>query len=341
MKRTIRPSTPVDAPAIAALYGPVESGSSLDSKYFHWKFWQPRGDWVGPRSFVLASGDDVIAHAAIVPGVCIWRSHRVSALHVIDWFARRDEPGAGVAVMKHIARQAEALLSIGGSAETRRIVPHMGFRPAGTVTAYARALFPHRLLRGGATWRLVPRLARAARGFAAPSARGAEWQARRLTGEQVSQIASVLPRPAQDMAVTERRVELFRYVLTCPIVSMELYAVERAGQVRGYFLLASVPRQVRIVDCWINSADTQDWRAMILCAVEQAKRDPQAAEVVTWASDPVLGEALRACGFYARFQTPIRLRAAAGHPVLEGPLRVQMLDNDDAFLHPGGTEYWG
>jgi hypothetical protein len=341
MKFSVRPSTPADMPAIVALF--AETRMDSDPQHLRWKYWQTRADWPRPRSFVVESGSELIAHAGIIPGTCAWGARRVAIIQMIDWAAAaRARSGVGVMLMKHIGRMAGALVGIGGGAGTRGILPHLGFRSAGTVTGYARPLFPLRLLRSDATWKLVTRLARAAAWrLSAPATRGSDWQARPLAGDEAGQIASVLPQPAHGLAVTERSVELFRYVATCPIVPMSLYGVERAGQVRGYFLLAAAPGQVRIADCWMDSDESADWCALILCAVEQAQRDPQAAEVVIWASDPLLAGTLRACGFHARFQVPIQVRPAGGDAMPQGTLRVQMLDCDDAFLCLSQYEYWG
>jgi hypothetical protein len=111
--------------------------------------------------------------------------------------------------------------------------------------------------------------------------------------------------------------------------------------VRGYFLLVSAAGQVRIADCWMDSPEPADWRAMILFAVAQAQHDAQAAEVVAWASDPLLAQVLRSCGFHARFESPIHLRPSVAYAIPQGTLRVQMLDNDAAFLCMSRTEYWG
>ena len=122
---------------------------------------------------------------------------------------------------------------------------------------------------------------------------------------------------------------------------MQLYAVENSGHVRGYFLLASVPGQVRIADCWMDSPAPADWRGLILCAIDQARQDPRGAEIVAWASDPLLTEVLRSCGFHARFTCPIGVRPSVPGTIAAGTLRVQMLDNDDAFLCLSRNEYWG
>jgi hypothetical protein len=343
MKRSIRPTTPADAAAIGALFADVGLVPNLDPQHLQWKYWQPRADWPGPRSFVLASGSELLAHGAIIPGAYAWGSRRVSTIHMIDWAARRGEAGAGVAVMKYIAQQADSLLSIGGSAETARILPHVGFRPVGVATAYVRTLFPSRLLRSGSIpwWSRWPRAARSlAWTLTAPSLRTGSLEVRRLMGEDINRIASVLPVPARGMAVLERSVDLLRYLSCCPSVPTALYAIENLGVTQGYFVLTRVPGQVRIADCWINSDDPDDWRAMIFCAMEEAKRDSQAAEVVSWASDPLLDQTLRSCGFHAREEIPIQLRPAAATSMPVAPLRVQMLDNDAVFLHQGRNEFW-
>jgi hypothetical protein len=340
MKFSIRPSTPADVAAIAALFAERGMPLNVDPEYLAWKYWQPRADWREPRSFLAASGGEVIAHAAIIPGTCAWGTQRITILHMIDWVARAGT-GAGVTLLKQLGGLTQAMLAIGGGAETRRILPHVGYRAAGVATGYARPLHPLRLLRGGPTWKLLPRLARAAWRRSAPATPEAAWRTRRLVGDEIGEITSVLPLPAHDMAVTERSVGLFRYVLSCPTVPMQLYVVESAGRARGYFLLASTPGQVRIADCWMDSNEASDWRALILCAVAQSQQDPRAAEVVAWASDPLLAGVLRACGFYARFQTPIHVRPSGRDPMPQGTLRVQMLDNDDAFLCEGRYQYWG
>jgi hypothetical protein len=270
--------------------------------------------------------------------MCAWGSRRVTMVCAVDWVARPGS-GGGIALLKYLARANDGLLGIGGSDETRRLLPHLGFRAAGHATGYARPLFPLRILRG-ATWRSLTRLARAIYRGSAPQALEPHWRARRLTADELSQITSVSPRPGNGLAVTERSVGLFRYFLSCPAVPMQIYAVEDGTRVRGYFLLVSVPGQVRIADCWMDSHEPADWRALVLCAVAQARHDPQAAEVVAWASDALLAGALRSCGFYARFKLPVSVRPSVADAMPEGTLRVQMLDKDDAYLSLG-REYWG
>jgi len=344
MKRTVRPSTPADSDAIVALLASAGLHPNADPRSLHWKYWQERGDWKQPRSFVLTDDSQLIAHGALVPGALLTQSRRETAAHVIDWVARRGEIGAGVVLMKHIAQQVGALIAIGGSDDTLRILPHIGFQGIGLATSYVRPLFPLRRLHGNENrdWKTLPRIVRSlAWRAAAPTAVGAGWRTRPVADDAgLEQLAAVLPTATANLTVLERSVGLFRYMLRCPIVSMQLYALERAAQLRGYFLLASAPGQVRIVDCWVNSGDPSDWRSMLLCAVAQAKQDAQASELVIRASDPLLTTVLLRCGFHRRGETPIRLRPARETPMPASLLRIQMLDNDAAFFHEGRDEFW-
>lgn len=308
-----------------------------------WKYWEERADWPGPRSFVMARGNEILAHAAGIPGHYRWDGRRVSTLHVIDWAARPSAAGAGVALMKHLAQGADALLAIGGSAQTLQILPHLGFRMRGSVTGYVRSLRPVRLLAPSvhATWKVPPRFLRSVLwSLQAPRVDTDGWTVSRVELDDWSRIAAILPAPTSGMAVLERSADLFRYALACPIASIRLFSVEQGGRARGYFLLAFALRQARLADCWMDSADPADWRVLVQCAVREARGHSLAAELATWASDPTLSRCLRECGFHARNESPVQLLGPRNSALLPPALRVQMLDSDAAYRHLGRNEFW-
>jgi len=343
MSRSIRPSTPADAAAIVALLAQAGLRPHTEPEHLDWKYWRPRSDWPGPRSFVLTEGTAPIAHAAIVPGAWSSGSQRASVFHAIDWAARPGEAGAGAMLMKAIGSQAGALIAIGGSADTLAMLPHLGFRAAGAATLYARTLRPLRLFDGAgrAPWRALPRFVRGVAGVLAASAPATPgWRVRRISAEGLEQMGGALPVSGRGTTALERSAALFAHWLACPIAPMRLYLLKRAGRVRGYFLLASAPAQVRIADCWVDSEEPADWRALIACAVAEARLDTQVAEVVGWASDPLHAGAFKACGFLAREATPVQVRPSRGSAMPPGTLRVQMLDNDAAYLHRDRNEFW-
>jgi len=321
----------------------VHLPANAQTGQLHWKYWQERADWAGPRSFVLADGEHVVAHGGVIPGRIAWGDERTNVIHVIDWAARPQVPGAGLSVMRHIGRFADALIAIGGGPQTRRLLPHLGFQPCGEATGYVRTLRPLRLLTASTrvSWRVVPRFARSVLWCLTAPGDGTDgWQVRRLEPHEVQRLAPVFPVPKPDTAVLERSAGLLRHMLVCPIVPMELYALERQGRTRGYFLMAFAPAQARLVDCWIDSDDPQDWRALIQCAVRQAMHTAEVAEIVTWASDSALSRTLLGCGFHARNTQPVQTLGRNARAMPQANLRVQMLDRDAPYLDLVRSSLW-
>jgi hypothetical protein len=316
--------------------------SNSEPEHLHWKYWQERPGWTGSRSYVLTDGKEVLAHGAVIPATRLSGNGPLRMAHMIDWAARRTEVGAGVALMKHVGRLTEALYAIGGSEDTVRILPQIGFRTCASVSGYVRPLSPRNLWREarGAGVRIGPRMARSALWILTaprPSLKG--WSARPVGAGEIDRIAPVLPRPRRDLAVIERGEALFRYMLACPIVPMALFALEYAGRVRGYFLLAFAPGQTRLADAWVDSDEAADWRALVGCALREARRRGGAAELAAWASEPLLVQALTGNGFHRRFSLPVMLRAGAQASSDQVP-RMQMLDNDALYLCEGRGELW-
>lgn len=343
MQRSVRPSTPEDGPKIATLMREAGLYPPVDPQHLLWKYWVEREDWPGSRSYVLTDGAQLLAHLAVIPTRCHLDSGTVKIASVVDWVARPHEVGAGARLMKYVGSLTDALLAIHGSAAACKVMRLIGYQPHGFVTGYVRSLFPLRLLRqpAGPRWRLLPRLARSTLwSLAAPGPAHEGWEARPITAEQIDSITCVLPRTRHRLAVLERSRPQLRYMLDCPTVPMKLYTFEREGHVRGYFVLGFAPGQARLVDCWTESIDPADWRAMIQCAVTEAKRDNNVAELGAWANDPLLARCLVECGFHARFTAPIYLRANSDSVIGTVALRVQMVDSDLAYLHGGRGDLW-
>ena len=341
--RWVRPSSPEDGPAIVELMKHAGLKPHEDPAHLHWKYWRARPDWSGSRSFVLTDDKDILAHGAVIPGTIRWGETQGRVIHMIDWAARREAVGAGVVLMKHIGGMTDFLLGVGGSEQTRKIMPLIGYRPRGTVTGYARTLSALRILQrpSGARWKVAPRMARSLLwSLSAPGAVATVWQARRIGADELGRLADALPKSRPGMALFGRSADLLRHVLACPIVPVELYALEKAGRTLGYFILSYAPGQARLADLWVDSADPADWRALAQAAVRQAKRRGGVAELVAWSSDPKLSQVFEGCGFHARLTLPIYLRGSRDLPIPEDILRVQMIDNDAFYLYFGRNELW-
>jgi len=315
-------------------------------RHLYWKYWEPRADWDGSRSYVLTKDGAIVAHAALVPCECLHGGRRIRVIQLIDWVARADVRGGGAAIIQHIAKLADAIVTANGSEFAWRILPFIGFKPSGTtVGQYARPIRPLLRLAGARHfhWRLAPQLARNMLwALQSPSFADGSWTARRLERHELGRAPIPWPSANAHTAVFERTLTAMTYLLSCPAAPMEFYAAEQQRSIRGYFVLTLVPAQARIADVWADSDDPSDWRAVLHLAVQQAKSKRGVAEVVAIASDPLLDGALRACGFHRRATRPLLIRAESGTLAPEPPpsIRVQMLDDDSAYLHDGTNSFW-
>ena len=334
---------PEDAQAIIALMRGAGLQPHVAPEHLHWKYWRERTDWPGPRSFVLTDGHDLLAHVALVPGTLHSDGTVARIAHPIDWAARREAIGAGVRVMKHLAGMADFLLGVGGSSDTLKIMPLMGYRPWGEVTGYVRTIAPLGILRrpGSPWWKRPPRIARSLIwSVAAPRSALNGWKARRIDADALERIASVFSARRAGLAALGRSTAQLRFALSCPIVPTELYGLERGGRIGGYFLLSYAPGQARLADFGVDSDDPADWRAAVYAAVDRARARGGIAELVVWSGDPALAQVLQDCGLHARLNLPIYLRPTDGQGMPGAPLRVQLLDSDAYYLYFGGNELW-
>ena len=342
-ERRVRPSMPEDGPAIVALMQRTGLQPHVEPEHLHWKYWRERPDWPGPRSFVLTNGRDLLAHAAVVPGTMRWGTRQARVIHMIDWAARREALGAGILLMKHIGGMTDFLLGIGGSRRTLTIMPRMGYQPWGTVRGYVRTLNPLGILRRPtrAPWKRGPRMVRSLFwSCSAPRRALGGWSARRLDIGDVDQVSAMLPAGEPGLALFQRSAMLLRHALECPIVPVELFALERNAAIGGYFMLSYAPGQARLIDGWVGSVNAADWRALAHAAVEETRRRGGMAELTTWASDPRWGQVLQTCGFHERLQLPIYLRPSGTQAVPAETSWLQMIDNDAFYLYIGANALW-
>lgn len=347
MKSQFRSTTPQDAAAVAAflqrVFGMDPGHPTVEPGHMYWKCWENRADWPGSRGYVMTKESEIVAHGSVVPLSCRCGDRRLKVIHLIDWAAEPKSVGSGVTLLKRIGQSVDAILVVGGSESTQKILPALGFKTCGQVTRYARPLRPLRRLAGqtNPTWRLGAQFARSLLwSWRAPAERVQGWEVCRIAPDQLVSAAIPWPKPGPKTAVFERTAEMMSYYLRCPATPMELYAVAKEGSVRGYFLTAFAPAQARVVDFWIDSGDRGDWRALVQLAVRQARQNHGVAEVVSVGSDPFTMQSLVDCGFHARGSDAMRMLACGGNALPETAIRFQMLDSDAAYLHNGGAEFW-
>src|SRR5205823_7501108 len=139
------------------------AGASFAAEaHMRWKYWSPRPDWPGSRGFTARYHGAIVAHAAAWPVRLLVPGKVVPAVHVIDWAADPEYPGAGVWLMRQIVARVPVAIATGGSEITRRILPVIGFHPHGVLCWFARPVRPlaQALTTSERNWRLPARLVR-------------------------------------------------------------------------------------------------------------------------------------------------------------------------------------
>src|SRR5262249_6376075 len=130
----VRPSTEADHVAIVSflcdIFGQSEEFPSVQADQVRWKFSVPRGDYKGDRSWVIEHNGEIIAHGGVWPLWILTVGGEAAGLHVIDWAGKLGAAGAGAFLMRQLGRLGTFTCAAGGSKDTEKILPLLGFRVA-------------------------------------------------------------------------------------------------------------------------------------------------------------------------------------------------------------------
>ena len=308
--------------------------SSFRRDVLHWKYFSDHPDWPGTRSYVVKKDGRIVAHGGVWPLRLSKAGTELNVIHLVDWAASPSAAGTGVFLLRKLAAMTDVLLTIGGSADTQSILPTLGYRQVGEFQRHARVVrpwlqfrsTPHRnwkaplrLLRN-ATWSLQPLPA---------SPKG--WHVSRISQFDSSQ-ESVLRGAATDVFTCRRTAPGLNHLLSCPAAAFCGFVVYDSQRPCGYFLLAQVGRQTRIVDLRVESNDAGAWMAACILAARTAAEMPETAEIVAGFSLPRMNEPFGEIGFRSCGSMPIFCYDPKKLLGTECVLNVTLLDGDLCFL---------
>jgi hypothetical protein len=342
MKATFRATNPADRMQVSNLLAQAFDGhpaaSLVDPATMAWKYWDARGDWPEPRSYVLERDGRLVAHAGIWP-VSVEGENAVRGVQMIDWCAARDSPGAGVALVQKFAAMFDFVYSIGGSDMTRKVLPACGFTEVTHAWTGARPLRPFRqmLSHQAVNWKLVPRFVRNWVWASLPATRSnLGWQ---TVAIQPSDPPSGLI-PVSQPCFSVRPPAFFEYLLRCPSISYRLHGISNQHGLEGYFALGVLRGQARIGGVWLRRPCEEHWRLAYGLAQEAALRLEGAYEIVATGSMGPSGQAAVQAGLRIMRDTPVFLLNKKGKLALPRDFQFQMSDDDGAFLDLGRASYY-
>lgn len=339
----MRLSSPEDAKAIQQLLLKVfqanPSDSFLSLPMMDWKYWQPHPFRPGGRSYVIEDEGGLSAHGCLWPVKAMGDDGPLDGMHLIDWAATPDSAGAGLRLLKGILEDVDFCIAVGGSEDTRKILPLFGFRPANKMWDYVRPLRPLLQLRRRS--RLNPRAV-------AKCGRNVIWLLRgssRIAPGWTAQAAApnaipngLWPAHTAPGVTAVRSAELHNYLARCPDASFAAYLLEFDGKPAGYFCLANNQGQIRMVDYNLAEPAADAWDALAgLCAAE-AGRIRNGAELLVRVTEPEAKDAFERAGFRQTDETPILInwRRDSKRP---RSIRITAIDNDSGYLHGSHPEF--
>lgn len=327
MALVFRPTTPDELEPLAAFFNKHfkvdDTAPVVNREGMRWKFWEPRPDWEGSRSYVLASGTKWLSHVAACPMPMDTATGVVTGALLVDWVSA--SPGAGAEGFRRCYQLMDTVWGQGGSPSARATMLNLGFRTAGEVTHFGRPLHPD-LSRG------VLRFGRDVIRRQLPLVRvPSTW-----TGEAVSRFDSghepvTGPRPA-GFTQTTRSAELLNYLLRCPLAKVTAHLIRREREPFGYFLLSRLASGTLLADLRLRSEEPADWARALAIAVETARDKTDSRNFLVISSLPLLDGAARA-NYLRPFMTePIFLHDPSGKLAAVGPLHITPMDGDQGYL---------
>jgi hypothetical protein len=300
-----------------------------------WKYFEPRPDWLGTRSYSMFRGGHIFAHGCVVPVTFRTPSGRVTSMRVIDWAGGRTVPAAGVLVMRKMAEMTDTVLAIGGSPDAVRVFPKMGFEDRGSVGIFVRVVRPWRQFRTDPYprgWKAPLRLGRSmlwSRTPLPPAPKG--WTAERVERFDgcIDSIPSFEPKT---FTTTERSDGMLNYMLSHPDKLFSGFLLRQGTRLRGHFMLSHVCGQTRIAEARVDSEQAEDWQAAINLATLEAAKDPRTSEIVAVSSIEPGREAIRRNGYRYRRQDTIFVLDPK-HRLADAPqLDLNLLAGDESYL---------
>jgi hypothetical protein len=330
---------PSEQPALAELLQSSFPASSEVNSFLpdvlRWKYFSPHPDWSGPRSYVVKKDEAIVGHGGIWPLRFGGTSTELSVIHLIDWAASRSATGAGVMLLRKLAGLADLLLTIGGSDETQKILPRLGYQQSGGLKLQVKVVRPWLQYRTSSEsgWKAPVRLARNtiwSLPSLPPVPKG--WSVSRIPSFD-SSVEPLLNGPRRETLTSLRTIAGLNHILGCTAATFAAYVVSEGDQMRGYFLLSQIAGQTRIVDLRLAIESPESWKAICILAAKTAAEIPETCEIVAGFSMASVQEAFEHSGFRPRQTLPIFYydpRKILGGVV--PTLDLSLLDGDGCFL---------
>jgi hypothetical protein len=344
MNFLLRPTSIDDLSAVRRLlqraFNVSHDAAFIDPSVMAWKYWDRRGDWEGPRSYVLEHDGVIVAHSGIMP--VTFSAGKVRGIHMIDWASARESPGSGIALLQELDNMFDFVYSIGGSRIARKLLRSYGYVEYARQWKAARPLRPLQqiLKHQYRNWKLAPRLVRNLL-WALPKAQDSNllecWKSEEIGPSEISE--DFYSQNMADASFSPRPPDFFEYLHRCPVMRIRLYDIQDECGPKGHFAIGVLRGQARVAGVWLREPDRDSWQAAFSLAQQAAMRLDGAFEIVTAGSEGPSKEGAIRSGLRIFGDTPIYLLNKKGKLTLPPNFQFQLSDNDGLFLDSGDSSF--
>jgi hypothetical protein len=324
---------------LLAVFKAPQEATFANRQVLLWKYFESGPQGEGSRSYLLSNEEGLQAHCAVWPLNLHFSGKRVTCNCFIDWANRTDLPGAGFMLKKKLLKLSEVSIVVGGSADTRSIVPRLGFAQVGDVVLFSRVVRPWAQFRTRPReplWKGAARLVRNA--YSSQTSAGSipkGWRA--VLVNSFDSVANI--QNNSDCPTPWRDSRYLNYWLRCPAAKVLGYLILNEDSIIGTLLLSQVEGQTRIADIRLQSQNPDHWKAAYRVAAAAAAELPETCEVLAVASTPWAVESLTAGGFRDRGSVPLFLYDPQRKLANSQPIFWNMIEGDAAYLQDPDYPY--
>jgi len=321
------------AEALVVAFAVPPDADCVRRDLLHWKYFEPGPQWESSRSYVLLKDGVIKAHCGIWPMNLEYQGNTVSCICFVDWVSDRELPGVGVLLKRKLMNLADTAIVIGGSPDTRAVVPRIGFQEVGKVTTFVSVVRPWQQYVAPPREALPKAAARLMRNSVWSLSRTAilpkGWGASRLEFFDASMKVPGVPT----CPTPNRSAEYLNFWLRLPVAEISAFSIVYQDNPVGYFLLTRVMGQTRIADVRLWTGKEEDWSVAYGLATREARADSRTCEILAIASTAFAGRALRENGYRERGSDPIYLYDPRKRLAHTPGIFLNLIDGDGAYLY--------
>ena len=312
------------------------------TEMLHWKYFECRGPWDGPRSFIIHADGQISAHIGVTTTEFVSPvdpALAVTAVHPVDWLSNQQGGMLGAMLMLQAFGRGTVQYSLGSTEIGQKVLIGAGFKAVCTVPVFHRVFRPMSF----PVWRLIHgkhHIPKQAALLAIDLSRSMfRSQAHRnFKLEPVHQftdeISDLFRKSRQHFVCTSRTPELLNYFLHAPGGKVNGWLCRDEKRLVGFALTSIGERDGirvgKIVDCFLAETERNVWQSAI--QVLAITLGGAGCDVVqTMASVPWFQQALAASGFFPRGRGTFFLRDPGNAVPLTQPFHLTLLDGDQAF----------